>query len=360
MPTPATIDIDALLLPIPGDDPAGDPLPGPTREKIKTYREEFDPADLHPDDPLRNDPTVQKKEANWQGVIDLGEETLKSVSKSLLMAVRMTEALTMKHGFPGARDGFRLLRRLSEVCWDRMQPKIEELDDLVNWADTFAWLDDDKGSGAYAIKLKAVPVLVSGSTRISVIAYKGHGRQSAEVTMEQVSALARAADPRQCQAMLDEITETIDEVNRLRNVLEDKMEKRADVFDEKMGTVGDKKRDKLAPSFAKIGESLEECRTLAQGIVQQSAEAGGGASADVEGAAAGPAAGGAATTREGAYRQLEAAANALARVEPHSPVPYLVKRAVQLKNVKFPDLVEQLTKDANVLAFLKRDLEGKE
>ena len=65
-------------------------------------------------------------------------------------------------------------------------------------------------------------------------------------------------------------------------------------------------------------------------------------------------------SREAAYRQLEAAADMLARVEPHSPVPYLVKRAVQLKDIKFPDLVEQLTKDSNVLAFLKRDIAAEE
>src|SRR5437879_668656 len=107
MPNPSTLDIDALIQPIPGDDPAGGPLPGPAGEKIKEFREEFDPADLDPSDPRRNDPSMQKKDANWQGVIDLGEETLKDVSKSLLVAVRMTEALTLKHGFAGARDGFR-------------------------------------------------------------------------------------------------------------------------------------------------------------------------------------------------------------------------------------------------------------
>src|SRR5205814_2436942 len=123
--------IDALLQPVPGDDPAGVPLPAePTRKKLDDFREEFDPADLDPSDPRRNDPSVERKTANWQGVIDLGEETLKETSKSLLVAVRMTEALTMRYGLAGARDGFRLLRRMTEECWDRLQPPVEEPDDL--------------------------------------------------------------------------------------------------------------------------------------------------------------------------------------------------------------------------------------
>src|SRR6266702_1258741 len=98
MPTPSTLDLDALIQPIPGADPAGGPLPSSAGEKIKAFREEFDPEDLDPSDPRRNDPSMQKKDPNWQGVIDLSEETLKDVSKSLLVAVRMTEALSLKHG----------------------------------------------------------------------------------------------------------------------------------------------------------------------------------------------------------------------------------------------------------------------
>src|SRR5437879_4834501 len=82
----------------------------------------------------------ERKTANWQAVIDLGEETLKDTSKSLLVAVRMTEALTMRHGLAGVRDGFRLLRRMTEEAWDRLQPKVEEPDDLEIRAGMFNWL----------------------------------------------------------------------------------------------------------------------------------------------------------------------------------------------------------------------------
>jgi type VI secretion system protein ImpA len=343
MPSPATIDIDALLKPIAGDDPAGDSLPGETAEKFKQFREEFDPSEYPNEHPMSKEP---RKDANWRGIIDLGEETLKGVSKNLVVAARMVEALTMQHGPPGARDGFRLLRRLSEDCWDRMHPKVEGPDDLETRADRFDWLDLDKGGSLYPNKLKAMPLLVNGSARISVLAWKGIPGDDLfkpTVTSDQLTAAAHATDPTQCKNLLDDVTETIEEVDRLGKVLGEKM--------------GD-----MAPSFHKVREALDDCRTLAQGIWKeggQGAEPGAaGEGATTAGGVAGPAV--SVADREGAYRQLIAAAAALRRVEPHSPVPYLIERAVQLKDVGFPELVEQLTKDKDVLSFLKRDLAKEE
>jgi type VI secretion system protein ImpA len=70
------------------------------------------------------------------------------------------------------------------------------------------------------------------------------------------------------------------------------------------------------------------------------------------------AAGGPVTSRDAAYRQLAEVAAALERLEPHSPVPYLIRRAVELRALRFPELVEELTKDSTVLAFLKREVGG--
>jgi type VI secretion system protein ImpA len=343
MPSPPTIDINSLLQPIAGDDPSGVPLPGePTRKKLDEFREEFDPNDLDPSDPRRNDPTVEKKTPNWQAVIDLGEETLKDTSKSLLVAVRMTEALTMKHGLKGARDGWRLLRRMTEECWDRLQPKIEEPDDVEIRAGMFNWLDDPLRSALYPNKLRAVPIVSNGSLAISFFASRGIGGKAPEVGTDQVSAAARAADPQQVQNTLDDVTEAIEELNLLGKLLDEKMP-------------GD-----IAPSFADVRKALEDCQTVAQWVRQENVGAGGGLAADGEAAGQPVAGGGVATTgalsRDAAYDQLKRVAEMLERMEPHSPVPYLIRRAVELRTIKFPDLVEELTKDPNVLAFLKREI----
>lgn len=47
------------------------------------------------------------------------------------------------------------------------------------------------------------------------------------------------------------------------------------------------------------------------------------------------------SSREQAYRQLEAAADYLQSIEPHSPTPYLVKRAVRWGQMSLPELIEE-------------------
>jgi type VI secretion system protein ImpA len=348
MPSTPTIDIDALLQPVPGDDPAGGPLPSePIRKKLDDFREEFDPSDLDPSDPRRNDPSVEKKSANWQAVIDLSEETLKETSKSLLVTVRLTEALTMQRGLTGVRDGLRLLRRMAEECWDRMQPKIEEPDDVEIRAGMYNWLDDPIRGALFPNKLRAVPILQNGSAPISFITCRPQGNDKVpQVGSDQVSAAARAADPVVVQHLLEDVAEAIDEVTLLGKILDEKMP-------------GD-----IAPSFADVRKALEDCQTIAKWVRQENGGGSGGETSTDDVAAVGGGGGVAiasgALTRDAAYEQLKRVAEMLERMEPHSPVPYLIRRAVELRAIKFPDLVEELTKDSNVLAFLKREINATE
>ena len=128
----------------------------------------------------------------------------------------------------------------------------------------------------------------------------------------------------------------------------------------RLGDLLNEKMPDFAPSFYEARKALEDCQTIAKWIYQEN---GGGASASADGAepgvaaaAGGPAATGGALTREAAYDQLKRVAEMLEKMEPHSPVPYLIRRAVELRAIKFPELVEELTKDSNVLAFLKREI----
>ena len=50
-------------------------------------------------------------------------------------------------------------------------------------------------------------------------------------------------------------------------------------------------------------------------------------------------------TREDAYRMLEAAAAYLERTEPHSPTPYLVKRAVGWGQMSLADLIQEILRE---------------
>ena len=52
-------------------------------------------------------------------------------------------------------------------------------------------------------------------------------------------------------------------------------------------------------------------------------------------------------------------ARELERIEPHSPIPYLVRRAVSLGALPFHEMIKNFVRDANVYAELARELEFK-
>jgi type VI secretion system ImpA family protein len=108
-----------------------------------------------------------------------------------------------------------------------------------------------------------------------------------------------------------------------------------------------------APNFGAIAERLELCYSALQelGRIQQSQDDGQPEAdmADITdpagieaGAARSPGPRGAIRSREDAYRMLDEAADYLLRTEPHSPAPYLVKRAVGWGKMPLAELLQEL------------------
>ena len=91
MPSPPLLEFDALLAPLPGDNPAGEGVPFTAREKLEEARKEVNPEDFAPDDPMRpSDP----KRADWVAIERITKQVLTENAKDLLTAARLTEALT--------------------------------------------------------------------------------------------------------------------------------------------------------------------------------------------------------------------------------------------------------------------------
>ncbi len=115
------IEIDALLAPIPGDNPAGEDLRySQVYEEIKEARRADDPV-LSRDDP-------KAKTADWNKVIKVSVGALTSKTKDLQIAAWLTEALVRTEGFQGMATGLTLLASLLRDYWDSVYPVIEEED----------------------------------------------------------------------------------------------------------------------------------------------------------------------------------------------------------------------------------------
>jgi type VI secretion system protein ImpA len=354
MPTPPLIDLEALTVPIPGPDSAGKPVPFAVREQLEAARKEVDPRMFDASDPLR---PAEEQRADWPLVVRLTTETLSKTSKDLLVAARLTEALTKRHGFAGVRDGLGLLRRLIEGCWDRLLPPIEEEDDIEIRAAAFFWLNDQDRGARFPHSLRAVPMVVDGETCYGWRQWKEAQRAPVDDYDQAPSQLkagfekAVLATPRQnCQDCADDLKAALGELDALDRAL-----------DAAMG--------RHAPGLSGIREALGQCAVLADQVLAQKGPgpavtaAAPAASLPPVPVAVGPSMPSAppvphrlATNRAQLYQQIAETAAALKQLEPHSPIPYLLQRAVELGALPFPELMKVLVRNPEVLDMMNREL----
>lgn len=346
------LDFDPLLAPIPGPDAAGSTLPYVIRERLDASRREIDPSDYDPNDPQR--PAVAKS-ADWPAIVELSQQILRETSKDLSVAARLTEALVKESRFAGLRDGLRLLRLLVEQCWDRLSPALEEGDDLEVRAAPFRWLDDPDRGAFFPSTLRAIPLVRGNGAE--------YGWQDWRRSQDPRSGLSPDLFDKARQAT--PVDWSRDEVERLA-------EARAE-FDGLVNALKEHMGDS-APAMLGLRQALDDCQLLTQQILQLNAgldpvEAPPGPSSEdalepAEGTiAASPGAPSTARqpiTRAQIYAQLTEAANALRRLEPHSPIPYLLERAVALGALPFPALMKELIRDTNVLSEMSREMGFKE
>jgi type VI secretion system protein ImpA len=117
------IDLEAILAPIEGDNPAGENLRySQTYDDIQEARREDDVLD-------RGEWDREIKTADWDAVQRLAVGALTEKTKDLQIAVWLTEALIKTDGFHGLDTGLQVISGLLETFWDHLYPEIED-DDL--------------------------------------------------------------------------------------------------------------------------------------------------------------------------------------------------------------------------------------
>src|SRR5262249_27030035 len=94
MAAPPLFDLDELLEPIPGPEPAGSPsVFYEIKSKLDEMRREvFNPEELPEDDPDR------QRRADWVGLEKLARDTLKNRAKDLRVVNYLVLALVRQHG----------------------------------------------------------------------------------------------------------------------------------------------------------------------------------------------------------------------------------------------------------------------
>jgi type VI secretion system protein ImpA len=129
------IDIDAILAPFSGEQPAGEDLRySSVYTDIAEARKAEDPLEM-------GDWKREIKTADWGRVIALAVEALTQKTKDLQIAAWLTEALIKTEGFGGLGTGLKILYGFLNNFWEIVYPQIED-GDLDFRAAPFEFLND--------------------------------------------------------------------------------------------------------------------------------------------------------------------------------------------------------------------------
>ncbi len=352
--TPSAFDLEQLLEPVSPERPAGESLRYEgTYDRICEARREDDP---------RLSRGIYEKElkvADWPGVESLALEALGRRTKDLQLAAWLTEARLHLYGFAGAREGLRLMAELCARFWADLHPQLEG-DAFEGRVAPAAWVNEK-----LSVKLKLVAITAPQVGDVAAYSYADweHACQHETLALKDSKA-AQAAEARgqvtqskfKSSAALTDRYFFVELYEDLDGALE-ACEAFERVLDEKCG--------KGAPSLYRFKVALQAVRDLAADVLHSRPEEYAPAAAPGDGDEAEPAEGpdgeaplfwssGPVRSREDAYRRLEEAADYLMRTEPHSPTPYLVRRAVEWGRMSLQQVLQQIVSNDGEMKELNR------
>ena len=303
MATPSTLDFEALLAPISPELPTGqfwrtDSAVGEIYLAIKGDVDESRKIDrqlLVPQLPDEKVPVPR-----WNQVAAGAIEALSSSTKDLWIAAWLIEGLSRKKGkeFAGMRDGFRLVRELCERYWGELHPPADE--------DALA-----EGILTTVVQLAGLNGVESDGTLVMAI-------RRIELTFDR--------------NQLEDVEECLDEFQRMTEAL-----------DQRCGTSPDGMP--LAPPSTQLRAVLEACRDkLREALGSETSSDGTEAESGEQVAPDGASSSGKSEklSRDSAFNDLLRIADFFQRTEPHSPVSYALRQAVQWGRMSLPELLTEL------------------
>lgn len=303
------------------------------------------------------------KRADWPAVARLCSAALAEKSKDLHFAFWLTEAWTHVEGLAGFRRGLDLTNSLLEEYWADIHPQIEEDGDLDYRLGPMRWAAEQ-----FPRLLRLVPITAPGGGDSRAMRLKDHedvvrlealAKRDADAARREAKryptrdewdasveatplpyVLALVPVLEACQRELERLDLILEEhcpkeapsLSGIRGVLEDIETRLHGWVDDKGGVLPGREED--VPAEAEPGAPDNEEDAMSDS--DDTAPVARAEEGTVEGVR------GPIRSRADAYRRLSEAADYLIRTEPHSPVPYLVKRAVEWGDLSFGELLVEL------------------
>ena len=360
------LDFDRLLAPVSADRPSGESLQyAGLYDEIREARRADDVLE-------QGDWKRELKVADWDEAVALATDALLGKTKDLQVAAWLGEGLTMLQGFAGCRDGVKLMKGLHAEYWDTCYPEIDE-GDLEGRANVLAFFDRQ-----VALALRKAPLTRAPGMNFSWLEWS----ESRPYDISDSGAAPLDAD---AQARLADLKRQAAEENKTSGEdfrkakgstpkawYEDAARTLAQCWDEVQGLdrVMDEKFGRQTPGIGELKKAVEEVRRVVDGILKEKrvlepdltpGTGAGAAEEDASGAegsavyrVAGPS--GPIRSRSEALARLGEVAEFFRQTEPHSPVSYLVQRAITWGQMPLESWLRDVIKDTNVLEQIKETL----
>ena len=363
---PSVIDLEALLQPISEENPAGEYL------RYSGIYDQIAEARRADENLIQGDWKTELKVADYRQVITLAVPVITSQSKDLQISAWLSEAITKEYGFAGLRDGLKLVTGLQEKFWETLHPEIDE-GDMEGRANAISWLE----SIPFTLIVKGVRI--TGGEGYSFLDWEDSKRFDIPENLDTLSssdqeryrALQTQADNERrvtsvmwrraksdtnralCEEVNYAIEECWTEFNELNRVIEEKYERN------QMPGLSNLKKA-LEDIHAQVKTLLEEKRLEEPDEGEPVAESelpenGGGLVGNAQVSAIAVSAG-TIQNRRDALKRLSELADFFQKTEPHSPVSYLVARAVKWGNMPLESWLQDVIKDETVLYNLRQTL----
>lgn len=352
MASPALVDVDALIEPVSegnavGDDLRTDHAPDSLYAKVRDARRAARSAERI----NMFDGDSAEANENWQQILELAPRILTEHSKDLEVACWYTEALIRKAGFQGLREGFSIIRSLIENYWDQDLYPIADEDGIETRVAPLTGLN---GEGAEGVLLAPIR-----NTHITEDIPPGpfnlwQYKQAVDVKRIQDED-ARAEQSAKIGFSLDDIENVVEQsCDGFYADLRDDVDACLAQYRHINQLLIDLCGSEHAPPTSKIIELLEDTLSAinhlakyklpAEASNEDATEAQSGDEVAMNPAQP-TAVAGAIKNREEALRQLNAISEFFRKTEPHSPISYVIDKAIKWGDMSLAELMQELLPD---------------
>lgn len=353
MATAAIVDLDTLLSPIAEEQPVGtdvrlDFSPTSPYQIIKNARNSARSAE-------RNNLFASintEADSHWRLVLDTAPEIIGKHGKDLEVACWYAEALIRRYGFQGLRDSFKLIHGLIENYWDELFPLPDE-DGMETRVAPLTGLNGEGAEGVIIAPIRNV-VITEGDRPYSYWQY-----QQAREVQRLPDEEARQQKIADLGFGLSDIEKAVDDSDKQFFIdLRDDIQGCIDVYKAFNQLLEGHCESHVAPPSSNIQNALSEILgainhlgkdkfPLETEMTDEDVATNGGEPADdaIPVNTANPS--GPIRNREAAFRQLSLIAEFFRKTEPHSPISYVLEKAVKWGDMPLSRLILELIPDSS-------------